>query len=553
MISKRILNKFSKVITQDKTQGASQAMLYALKLTEDDLKKPQIGIGSNWFESNPCNNHLNILAKKVKSNFPSDLIPFRFNTIGVSDGISMGTRGMLYSLPSREIIADSYETINIAHSYDGNIAIPGCDKNMPGCLIAMIRINRPSFMIYGGSMKPGICNNMEIDVVNAFQSYGQYLNGVIDEGKRKEIIKSACPGSGSCGGMYTANTMASAIEAMGMTLPGSSSNPALSEEKFSECEEAGKTIKFLLENDIKPLDIITEKSIHNAITTIISLGGSTNAVLHIMAIAKTANIKINLEDFEKRVPILANLKPHGDYLMYHLHQIGGVRVVMKKLQDMNLLYEDCLAINGKTLKENLANIEYKKIFEENNNLLKKIKNESHIKILRGNLAKNGAVAKITGKEGNYFSGRARVFDSENEFISALENNEIQKGNVIVIRFQGPKGGPGMPEMLKPTSAIVGYGLQNDVAFITDGRFSGGSHGFIIGHVSPEAYEGGIIGKVRDNDIITIDIKNNSIELNVSNKELSKRKIKIKNDNLTGYLNKYKKNVSGAEEGCVTDL
>ena len=354
MISKRILNKFSKAITQDKTQGASQAMLYALKLSEEDLKKPQIGIGSNWFESNPCNNHLNILAKKVKSNFPSDLIPFRFNTIGVSDGISMGTRGMLYSLPSREIIADSYETINIAHSYDGNIAIPGCDKNMPGCLMAMIRINRPSFMIYGGSMKPGICNNKEIDVVNAFQSYGQYLNGDIDEDKRKEIIKSACPGSGSCGGMYTANTMASAIEAMGFTLPGSSSNPALSEEKFNECEEAGKTIKFLVENDIKPLDIITEKSIHNAITTIISLGGSTNAVLHIMAIAKTANIKLNLEDFEKRVPILANLKPHGDYLMYHLHQIGGVRVVMKKLQDMNLLYEDCLAINGKTLKENLA-------------------------------------------------------------------------------------------------------------------------------------------------------------------------------------------------------
>ena len=553
MISKRVLNKFSKVITQDKTQGASQAMLYALKLSEEDLKKPQIGIGSNWFESNPCNNHLNILAKRVKSSFPQDIIPFRFNTIGVSDGISMGTKGMLYSLPSREIIADSYETINIAHSYDGNIAIPGCDKNMPGCLMAMIRINRPSFMIYGGSMKPGICNNMEIDVVNAFQSYGQYLNGNIDEEKRKEIIKSACPGSGSCGGMYTANTMASAIEAMGMTLPGSSSNPALSEEKFSECDEAGKTIKFLLENDIKPLDIINEKSIHNAITTIISLGGSTNAVLHIMAIAKTANIKINLEDFEKKVPILANLKPHGDYLMYHLHKIGGIRVVMKKLQDMNLLYDDCLAINGKTLKENLANIEYKKIFEENNNLLKKIKNESHIKILRGNLAKNGAVAKITGKEGDFFSGRARVFDSENEFIIALENNEIQKGNVIVIRFQGPKGGPGMPEMLKPTSAIVGYGLQNDVAFITDGRFSGGSHGFIIGHISPEAYEGGLIGKVCDGDMITIDIDNNSIELNVSNKELSKRKIKIKNDNLTGYLNKYRKNVSGAEEGCVTDL
>ena len=558
MLTRRFLskfNKYSKVITQDKSQGASQAMLYALKLSNEDLLKPQIGIGSNWFESNPCNNHLNDLAKRVKDNFPKDLVPFRFNTIGVSDGISMGTKGMLYSLPSREIIADSYETINIAHSYDGNIAIPGCDKNLPGCLMGMIRINRPSFMIYGGSIKPGKCNNKEIDIVNAFQSYGQYLNGDISDLERKDIIKSACPGSGSCGGMYTANTMASAIEAMGMTLPDSASNPAVSYEKFRECESAGKTIKYLVENDIKPLDIITEKSIHNAITVVIALGGSTNSVLHLMAIAKTANINLKLEDFEKKVPILANLKPHGDFLMYHLHRIGGIKVVMKQLQEMDLLYDECMTINGKTIKENLKDIDHKKIFKENTELLKRIKNESHIKILRGNLAEGGAVAKITGKEGEFFSGKAKVFNSEQDFITALENKKIEKGNVIVIRFQGPKGGPGMPEMLKPTSAIVGYGLEKEVAFITDGRFSGGSHGFIIGHVSPEAYEGGIIGKVRDNDIITIDINQNSIKLEVEEEELESREIIIKKENekITGYLNKYRKNVSSAEIGCITDL
>ena len=417
----------------------------------------------------------------------------------------------------------------------------------------MIRINRPSFMIYGGSIKPGICNNREIDIVNSFQSYGQYLNGEIDNNEREKIVQSSCPGSGSCGGMYTANTMASAIEAMGMTLPDSSSNPAVSYEKIRECESAGDTIKFLIENDIKPLDIITKKSIHNAITIVIALGGSTNSVLHLMAIAKTANINLELEDFEKKVPILANLKPHGDFLMYHLHKIGGIKVVMKQLQELGLLYDECMTINGKTIKENLADIDHKKIFKENTKLLKTIKNESHIKILRGNLAKGGAVAKITGKEGNYFSGKAKVFDSEQDFITSLENKEIKKGNVIVIRFQGPKGGPGMPEMLKPTSSIVGYGLEKDVAFITDGRFSGGSHGFIIGHVSPEAYDGGVIGKVRDNDIITIDIDKNSIDLEVSEEELQDRKINIKKIKITGYLNKYRKNVSGAEEGCVTDL
>lgn len=546
------LNKFSRIITQDKSQGASQSMLYALNIK--DIKKPHIGIGSNWFESNPCNNHLNILADKVKSNINNNYLPFRFNTIGVSDGISMGTRGMNYSLPSREIIADSYETINIAHSYDANISIPGCDKNMPGCLMAMIRINRPSFMIYGGSIKPGLHKGKEIDVVNAFQSYGLYLKNQINDNERENIIKNACNGSGACGGMYTANTMASAIESMGMTLPGSASNPALSEEKFRECEKAGETIEYLMVNDIKPLDIINKKSIHNAIVTLISLGGSTNAVLHLLAIAKTSNIELSIDDFEKigkNVPVLANLKPHGDYLMYHLHQIGGISIIMKKLQELGLLYDECLTINGKTVKENLEGINHKDIFDNYPDLLKKIKDSSHIKILKGNLAPNGAVAKLTGKEGDYFRGKAIVFNSERDFIKGLEEKKIKKGNVIVIRFQGPKAGPGMPEMLKPTSAIVGYGLEKDVAFITDGRFSGGSHGFIIGHVSPEALDGGLIGKVENGDIISID--GDSITLEVSEEELNNRQINYKEKKLTGYLNKYVKTVSGAELGCVTDI
>jgi dihydroxy-acid dehydratase len=545
------LNKFSRIITEDKTQGASHAMLYALKIK--DIKKPHIGIGANWFESNPCNNHLNILSKKIKNSFKEELQPFRFNTIGVSDGITMGTKGMLYSLPSREIIADSYETINVAHSYDGNIAIPGCDKNMPGCLMAMIRINRPSFMIYGGSIKPGYNNNKEIDIVSAFQSYGEYKRGKINDNERENIIKCACPGSGACGGMYTANTMASSIEAMGMSLPNSSSNPALSSDKFNECDNSYNTIKFLLENDIKPLDIINKDSIKNSIVTAIALGGSTNMVLHLLAIAKTANINLKISDFDeigKNVPVLCNLKPHGDYLMYHLHKIGGTRIIMKRLLNLGLLNGKCLTINGKTIQENLEGIDDNKIFNKNPKLLKKIKNESHIKILKGNIAPLGSVAKITGKEGNKFKGICRVFDSEKEFITTLENGLIKKGTVIVIRFQGPKGGPGMPEMLKPTSMIVGYGLEKDVAFITDGRFSGGSHGFIIGHVSPEAYDGGPIGKLRDGDIITID--RDSINVNLTNKELKKRKIKIpKRERLTGYLRKYRENVSSSDLGCLT--
>lgn len=541
------LNRFSKIITQDKSQGASQAMLYALKLKESDLEKAQVGIGSNWFESNPCNNHLNTLSSLVKDSISKkdSLIGFRFNTIGVSDGISMGTLGMKYSLPSREIIADSYETIVKGHSYDANISIPGCDKNMPGCLMAMLRINRPSFMIYGGSIKPGNFRGKEIDIVDAFQSYGNYLKDG-DEEKRKGIIQKACPGSGSCGGMYTANTMASAFEAMGITLPGSASNPALSDEKFQECSKSGETIEFLLQNNLKPKDIITKKSFENAIAITIALGGSTNAVLHLMAVAHTANIKLELEDFNRQLPNFSNLKPSGDYLMYHLHQIGGIPLVMKILLDNGILHGDCLTITGKTITENLNDISYD---EEKIKHIIDFKNskDSHIRILRGNLSPNGSVAKISGKEGTQFDGVSRVFESEEDFMDYLENpkrvfQDLDKLGklVFIIRNQGPKGGPGMPEMLKPTSSIIGMGIKDNVAFITDGRFSGGSHGFIIGHVSPEAYDGGPISKVRNGDRIIIDSKDNSITWIENKKDIS------------GFLEKYIKQVQGAETGCVTN-
>jgi len=556
------MNRYSKLITQNKSQGASQAMLYALQLQKTDIVKPHIGIGSNWFESNPCNNHLNILASKVKNSVNKKLLGFIYNTIGVSDGISMGTKGMLYSLPSREIIADSYETINIAHSYDGNIAIPGCDKNIPGCLMGMIRVNRPSFMIYGGSIQPGKYKNKDIDIVNAFQSYGQYMANEITNNEREEIIQNACPNSGSCGGMYTANTMAAATEAMGMTLPSSSSNPALSNEKYNECNKAGTIIEELLINNIKPKDIITKKSLHNAITTIIALGGSTNAVLHLLAIANTLSIKLSIEEFNtigKNVPVITNLKPHGNYLMYHLHQIGGVPLIMNELLNMGLLYGDCITINGNTIEQNLKLCENNFSNQKNNikksDILKKIKTDSHIRILKGNLAPKGAVAKISGKEDFKFQGVAYVFNSENEFMYFLKNNEIKEKTIIVIKNQGPKGGPGMPEMLKPTSAIVGYGLEKKVAFLTDGRFSGGSHGFIVGHITPEAYEGGPISKIYNGDTITIDSIKNTITLHVSNKELEKRielTTKI-NTNLDGYLKKYRNNVSSAEFGCITTI
>jgi dihydroxy-acid dehydratase len=551
-------NKHSRIITQDKSQGASQAMLYAVGLEDNDFKKGQIGIGSNWYESNPCNNHLNILSKHVKKsiNDSKHLIGFRFNTIGVSDGQTNGHKGMNFSLPSREIIADSYETIVDSHLYDGNIAIPGCDKNIPACLMAMIRVNKPSFMIYGGSIKPGCFNKKEIDIVDAFQSYGNYLNDN-NEDKRKGIIKNACPGSGACGGMYTANTMASALEAMGITMPGSSSFPALSVEKINECYQSGIIMENLIREDIKPLDIVTKKSIKNAITIVIALGGSTNAVLHLLAIAKTANIPLSLNDFNKigeKVPVIGNLRPIGEHLMYHLHEVGGVPIVLKILQNNGLLYDDCLTITGKTLKENLENIEVDEDKVKHIVNVDKSK-KSHIRVLYGNIAPKGCVAKISGNEGEYFSGKAKVFESENDFMVFLKTKQLNKTDnyVIVIRNQGPKGGPGMPEMLKPTSAIVGMGLKDNVAFITDGRFSGGSHGFIIGHVSPEAYDGGPISQIMDGDEITIDTQNNSITNNsVSLKsEISNTKKNTYDKKVTGYLLKYQKSVSGAEEGCVT--
>jgi dihydroxy-acid dehydratase len=550
-------NKSSRIITQDKSQGASQAMFYALGMKDVDMKKGQIGIGSNWFESNPCNNHLNILSSKVKEsiNKRENLIGFCFNTIGVSDGQTNGHSGMNFSLPSRDLIADSYESVVKAHLYDGNIAIPGCDKNIPGCLMGMISINKPSFMIYGGSIKPGVLNNKRIDIVDAFQSYGNYIKDN-DNKKRENIIKNACPGSGSCGGMYTANTMGSAFEALGITLPKSSSNPALSPEKIEECEKAGETIEILIKNDIKPLDIINKKSMENAITTVIALGGSTNAVLHLLAIAKTANIDLNIDDFNRigrKVPIIGNLKPMGDYLMNDIHIIGGTPVVLKILQEMNLLYDDCLTITGKTIKENLQNVSYNR--KDIDHILKKdSKQKSHIRILYGNLSPKGCVAKISGKEGEYFKGTAIVFESENHFMEYLKTNKINtsKKIVFVIRNQGPKGGPGMPEMLKPTSAIIGMGIKDNVAFITDGRFSGGSHGFIVGHVSPEAYEGGPISKVNNGDLITIDTVKNEIiweeNLFIDKIHVKKQVQKIETSN---YLKKYIKLVSGAEEGCIT--
>jgi len=557
------INRFSKIITNDKSQGASQAMLYALKLKQQDMSKAQIAIGSNWFEGNPCNNHLNKLSKIVKYSInKQNLIGFRFNTIGVSDGITNGTKGMLYSLPSREIIADSYETMNIAHSYDGNIAIPGCDKNLPGCLMGMIRINRPSLMIYGGSIQPGTHKGCKIDIIDAFQSYGKYKSGQIDDKERDEIVKKACPGSGSCGGMYTANTMASAIESMGMMMPYSSTNPALSDEKINECNNIGPVINNLIVNNIKPSDIITKQSIVNGIITAISLGGSTNLVIHMLAIAHTANIELSLNDFNEigeKVPVIANLKPHGKYLMNDLHKIGGLPLVQKLLISKNLLNGNCLTITGKTLNDNVKNVDLSLLNNQNIiNFEKPLKTNSHIKIIYGNLCPDGAVAKISGHEGDFFKGPAVVFESEKDFMEGLTNNMIKKGHVIVIRNQGPKGGPGMPEMLKPTSSIVGYGLNGKVAFITDGRFSGGSHGLIVGHVSPEAYCGGPIGRIENDQIITLDIKNktctvDNLSLPFTIKKIKNEKQIYKTDTLHNntYLKKYRKLVGPSDKGCVT--
>ena len=554
------LNKYSSRITEPKSQGASQAMLYGAGMSEEDMRKAQVGISSVWYEGNTCNMHLLDLAKKVKDGvIAAGLVGMRFNTIGVSDGISMGTEGMSFSLQSRDLIADSIETVMSAQWYDANISIPGCDKNMPGCLIAMGRLNRPSLMIYGGTIKPGHYDNEKIDIISAFQSYGEFISGNIDDNKRSDIVKKSCPGAGACGGMYTANTMASAIEAMGMSLPYSSSTPAVDLAKQEECFNAGEAIKHLLEKDIKPRDIMTRDAFENAMVLVTILGGSTNAVLHLLAMARAVNVELTIDDFQlvsDRTPYVADLKPSGQHVMEDLHRIGGTPAVMKFLLENDLINGDCLTVTGKTIKENLSDLPgltdgQKIIFPLDN----PIKPSGHIRILKGNLAPGGSVAKITGKEGEIFTGPAKVYDSEEAMLSSLENNEIIKGDVIIIRYEGPKGGPGMPEMLTPTSAIIGAGLGNDVAMITDGRFSGGSHGFIIGHVVPEAQEGGPIAIIKNGDIVTINAKTNKIEFKLSDKEFANRQ---KNWKMPPYkanrgtLYKYIKNVKTASEGCVTD-
>jgi dihydroxy-acid dehydratase len=554
------LNKFSSRITQPRSQGASQAMLYATGLLEEDMNKPQVGIASVWFEGNPCNMHLLQLAEKVKEGLTAaGLLGMRFNTIGVSDGISMGTDGMSFSLQSRDLIADSIETVMAAQWYDANVSIPGCDKNMPGCIMAMGRLNRPSLMIYGGTIRAGCHDGEKLDIVSAFQSYGEYLTGNIDDKQRQEIVRHSCPGAGACGGMYTANTMASAIEALGMSLPYSSSTPAEDSLKLAECVAAGAAIKNLLELDIKPRDIMTREAFENAMALVSALGGSTNAVLHLLAIARSVGVDLSLDDLQKvsdRVPLLADFKPSGPYVMEDLQNAGGIPAVMKMLLAEGTLQGSCLTVTGKTVAENLKRLpdltpgqQIVRAFS------KPLKPVGHIQILRGNLAPEGAVAKITGKEGLQFSGPARVYDSEELMLAALERKEIQKGDVIVIRYEGPKGGPGMPEMLTPTSAIMGAGLGKDVALITDGRFSGGSHGFIVGHVTPEAQEGGPIALVRDGDRITIDASKNSLTVALSDEELSAR-----HHNWTmppykadrGTLAKYIRLVKSATLGCVTD-
>ncbi len=551
----RALNKYSKTITQDPTQPAAQAQLYALGLTEDDLTKAQVGIVSMGYDGNPCNMHLNDLAKDIKKGvWDNDLVGLIFHTIGVSDGMSNGTPGMRYSLVSRDVIADSIECVCGAQYYDGLIAVPGCDKNMPGSLIAMGRLNRPAIMVYGGTIAPGHYKGEDLNIVSAFEALGKKIAGTLDEGDFKEIVKRSCPGAGACGGMYTANTMASAIEAMGMSLPYSSSNPALSEDKKKECIEAGKYIKLLLEKDIKPRDIMTLKSFENAITVIMVLGGSTNAVLHLLAMARSVGVPLTISD---KVPVLADFKPSGKYLMEDLHNKGGVPSVMKYLLQKGLLHGDCITVTGKTIAENLADVpdldfETQDIVHPLENPLKPT---GHLQILYGNLAEKGSVAKISGKEGERFEGTARVFDGEQNLIAGITEGKVRAGDVVVIKNEGPKGAPGMPEMLKPTSAIIGAGLGKSVALITDGRFSGGTHGFVVGHITPEAHEGGLIGFVHDDDIIEIDAVNNKLTLKISDEEINKRMEGWKKPALkatNGILYKYAKLVRDASEGCVTD-
>ena len=554
------LNKYSYRVTQDESQPAAQAMLHALGLTEKDFKKPFVGIASTGYEGNPCNMHLNDLARLVKKGtLNRDLVGLIFNTIGVSDGISMGTPGMRFSLPSRDIIADSMETVVEGMSYDALVTVVGCDKNMPGALIAMLRLNRPSVLLYGGTISSGCHEGKKLDVVSAFEAWGQRNAGTITEAKYKKVIKKACPGAGACGGMYTANTMASAIETLGMSLPYNSSNPALSSEKKKESVIAGEAIQILLEKDIKPKDIVTRKSLENAIRLVTVLGGSTNAVLHFLAIADAADVVFTIDDFQRisdETPLLADLKPSGTYLMEDLHNVGGIPAVLKYMLQKGMLHGDCLTVTGKTLAENLADVPG---LRPGQKVIRTadcpIKESGHIRILKGNLSPEGAVAKITGKEGLSFTGKARVYDSEYAANDGIRNGEVEKGMVLVIRYEGPQGGPGMPEMLKPTAAIIGAGLGNDVALITDGRFSGGTHGFVVGHISPEAQQGGPISLVQDGDIITIDAINNTITMEVTEMELERRKKEWVRPSLKvskGSLYKYARMVSSASEGCVTD-
>jgi dihydroxy-acid dehydratase len=555
------LNKYSKVLTQDETQPAAQAMLYGIGLTEEDLKKPQIGVCSMGYDGNTCNMHLNDLAKDVKQGvWNNDMVGLIFNTIGISDGISNGTDGMRYSLVSRDLIADSIESVCGGFYYDGLIALPGCDKNMPGAIMAMGRLNRPSIMVYGGTIAPGHHKGEELNIISAFEALGKKLAGTITPEDFKEVVKHSCPGAGACGGMYTANTMASAIEALGMSLPFSSSNPAISDDKKKECLDAGRAIKILLEKDIKPKDIMTKKAFENAITIIMILGGSTNAVLHLIAMAKSVDVALTQDDFQRisdTTPVLADFKPSGKYLMQELHAHGGVPAVMKYLLDKGRLHGDCLTVTGKTVAENLKDIapidfnSQQIIFP----LEAPLKATGHLQILYGNLAQKGSVAKISGKEGERFEGPARVFDGEKDLVAGIANGRVKKGDVVVIRYEGPKGAPGMPEMLKPTSAIMGAGLGKDVALITDGRFSGGSHGFVVGHITPEAFEGGVIALVQDDDIIELDAANNRINLKVADEVIAERRNNWKQPALKetkGVLYKYAMCVKDASQGCVTD-
>jgi dihydroxy-acid dehydratase len=555
------LNKYSKVLTQDETQPAAQAMLYGIGLNEQDLKKAQVGVCSMGYDGNTCNMHLNDLAKIAKQGvWENDMVGLIFNTIGISDGISNGTVGMRYSLVSRDLIADSIESVCGGFYYDGLLALPGCDKNMPGAIMAMGRLNRPSIMIYGGTIAAGHYKGEELNIISSFEALGKKIAGTITPEDFKGIIQHSCPGAGACGGMYTANTMASAIEALGMSLPYSSSNPALSEEKKQECLEAGKVIKILLEKEIKPKDIMTKEAFENAITLVMVFGGSTNAVLHLIAMAKSVDVELSLQDFQRisdKTPVLADFKPSGKYLMQELHSHGGVPAVLKYLWQKGFLHGNCMTVTGKTMAENVKNItpinfETQKIIYP---LEQPLKVTGHLQMLYGNLAEKGSVAKISGKEGENFIGKAIVFNGEKDLVTGIANGLVQKGNVVVIRYEGPKGAPGMPEMLKPTSAIMGAGLGNDVALITDGRFSGGSHGFVVGHITPEAFDGGLIALVENNDIIEIDVPTKKITLQVSEKEIAERRLKWQQPALKvtkGVLYKYAKCVQNASEGCVTD-